>query len=93
MMYIYLYFIRRLSKNEDAESKPSVTSKSNEVPPIWKKKMSTWFQRWDADNDGKLTRADFEIFSERMEEVTAMTQTSTIFYCLFSIDLKRKIVK
>ncbi|XP_067946887.1 sarcoplasmic calcium-binding protein-like [Watersipora subatra] len=59
---------RRLSRNEDAESTVSMRRNPEEIPPIWRKKMSTWFQRWDADGDGVLTRADFEIFSNRMEE-------------------------
>ena len=59
----------RLSKNEDAESKINMLRRNDEIPPIWKKKMSTWFQRWDADGDGVLTKSDFEIFSKRMEEV------------------------
>lgn len=54
--------------NEDADSKLSSKAKPDEVPLIWKKKMSTWFQRWDVDGDGILTRDDFEILSNRMAE-------------------------
>ena len=42
---------------------------SGSIPTLWKKKMVTWFQRWDKDGDGVLTRKDFELLDQAMEEV------------------------
>lgn len=68
--------------NEDAESSLSVSNVRGDgpisIPAIWRKKMSTWFQRWDADESGELTRADFEIFSQRLEKVKF--NISLLFY-------------
>jgi len=31
--------------------------------------MTTWYKRWDSNNDGKLTRRDFELLAERLLKV------------------------
>jgi len=49
-----------------------VAHSSHKMSEIWQRKMATFFHRLDIDNDGIISKSDFELFCQRfimMEKV------------------------